>query len=230
MDGTVIALGGGGFSMSGSGKSVIDDYVLGVHRQEFSAGMSGAGDNPTFIDRFEQAFEGRVSTSVLSLFDRAPWGYSNPSMLLEQDLVYIGVGSTANLLAVWRLHGLLDILRQAAAEATILAGISAGANCWFEASSTDSFGTLAPLDDGLAFLPGSMCPHYLGEPGRRAAYLRWVGEGRLPEGYAVDDFTALRFDGGQLTEAVTERTEHPAYRVHHSGYSAVERSVSVRML
>lgn len=77
---------------------------------------------------------------------------------------------TANLLAVWRIHGLPDVLEKAAAGGTVLAGISAGMNCWFESSSTDSFGPLAPLHDGLGFLSGSACPHYLVDHGELRAF------------------------------------------------------------
>jgi hypothetical protein len=42
-------------------------------------------------------------------------------------------------------------------------------NCWFTESVTDSFelSRLAPLHDGLGFVPGSCCPHYDGEDQRR---------------------------------------------------------------
>lgn len=76
--------------------------------------------------------------------------------VLAQDVVYIGGGNTANLLAVWRVHGLDHVLRAAYDAGVVLAGISAGMNCWFDASVTDSFGTdLSGLDDGLGLLPGS---------------------------------------------------------------------------
>ena len=80
--------------------------------------------------------------------------------LLQQDLIFVGGGNTANLLAVWRVHGLDGILREAWESGVVLAGGSAGANCWFEASTTDSFGPLAALPDGLGLLAGSFCPHY----------------------------------------------------------------------
>ncbi len=60
-------------------------------------------------------------------------------------------GSTANLLAVRRVHHLDAILREAWNAGVVLCGISAGANCWFTASTTDSFGpVLQALPDGAA--------------------------------------------------------------------------------
>jgi peptidase E len=168
---------------------------------------------------------------VISLFCHEPWGYTDPSMLLEQDVVYVGGGSTANLLAVWRLHGLPEILAEAAGRGTILAGVSAGMNCWFAGSSTDSFGPLAPLDDGLGFIGATSCPHYLGEPDRRDRYVGWVADGSMGEGYAVDDYAALLFRDGELVEAVAERPGGTAFRVERRGdQRAVEVELPVRLL
>ena len=96
----------------------------------------------------------------------------------EQDVVYVSGGNTANALALWRLHGIDRALRDAWDRGAVLGGVSAGANCWFEACVTDSFGLdLAPLEDGLALLPGSFCPHYDGEELRRPVYRKLVDGG-----------------------------------------------------
>ena len=103
-------------------------------------------------------------------------------------------------------------------------------NCWFEGSSTDSFGPLAPLADGLGFVRASACPHYLGEPGRREKYLGWVADGVLGDGYAVDEFAAIVLRDGELVEAVAERPDHPVFRVERTGNAAAEVHVPVRQL
>lgn len=233
MKGTIVALGGGGFSMSDDGSSAIDDHILeltGVARPRVCFVPTASGDADGYSQRFEAAFAGRARTSVLSLFCHDPWGYRDPDMLLDQDVVYVGGGSTANLLAVWRLHSLPEVLERAAANGTVLAGISAGMNCWFEGSSTDSYGPLAPLADGLGFIPGSACPHYLGEPGRRAAYHRWVAQGVLGDGYGVDEYAAIVWRDGALVEAVAERPERSVVRVERTADGAVERALPVRLL
>lgn len=118
---------------------------------------TASGDDASDAEKFHSAFRGRADTTVLALFNSEPEGAIPVDQLdrvLEHDVVYVGGGSTANLLAVWRLHGIDTVLEKAAARGTVLAGISAGMNCWFEGSSTDSFGPLAPLTDGLGFLPG----------------------------------------------------------------------------
>jgi len=232
MIGTVLVLGGGGFSVLDEA-SAIDDYLLqltGKDDPKVCFVPTASGDADPYIERFLNAFQDRAQTSVLSLFCHDPWGYADPTMLLTQDIVYVGGGSTANLLAVWRLHGLPDILQTAAANGTVLAGISAGMNCWFDASSTDSYGPLAPLPDGLGLLPGSACPHYLEEPDRRDQYLGWVASGALPSGYAVDQHTALLFRDGRFVEAVSELGDHPAYRVERGSNGAKETELPVRLL
>ena len=110
---------------------------------------------PVSVMRFLSVFPtDRFELTFLDLFardDRDVRAY-----LLAQDLIFVGGGSTANLLAIWRVHGLDAILREAWTSGVVLAGGSAGANCWFEASTTDSFGPLAPLNDGLGLLPGQL--------------------------------------------------------------------------
>lgn len=236
--GTIVALGGGGFSFTGE-LTPIDEHILDLARRRRLAPTAptvpatktidpddrprvcfvptASGDSRDYIERFERAFADVARTSVCSLFTHdGPTWFCDPQLLLEQDVIYVGGGSTANLLALWRLHGLPEILRDAAAQGTVLAGISAGANCWFEASSTDSFGPLAPLDDGLGFLPGSLCPHLFGEPGRYENFRQWITDGTLPAGYGVDDDVALVSTDGAAPHAVSERPGRRAVRIERA--------------
>ena len=235
--GTLVTLGGGGFSMpevaDGPG---IDDHVLrltGVDKPRVCFVPTASGDSTLYADRFRAAFAGRATTSVLTLFGASADDEIGPDRLdavLEQDVVYVGGGSTANLLALWRLHGLPEVLAEAALRGTVLAGISAGMNCWFEASSTDSFGPFAPLRDGLGFLRGSACPHFHGEPGRRESYLRWVASGELPDGWAADDGVALVWRDGELVDVVSERDGAGAWHVRRTPDGVTETPLAVRRL
>jgi peptidase E len=134
------------------------------------------------------------------------------------------------MLAVWRVHGVDRILRQAWGRGVVLCGLSAGALCWFEGGVTDSFGPLAALDDGLGFLNGTMCPHYDGEARRRPTYQALVRRGRVAAGYAADDGAALHFIGTRLAEVVTSRPRAGAYRVERAGGRAVEKPLATRYL
>jgi peptidase E len=205
-------MGGGGFS---GGQTGLDGYVLDLTRADRPRACfvpTASGDSAIYIENFLAAYSERADASVLRLFAREIDDLR--AHLLSQHLIYVGGGNTANMLAVWRLHGVDEIMREAWSAGVILCGLSAGANCWFEASSTDSFGVnLAPLRDGLGLLPGSFCPHYDSEPLRRPSYRAAVAGGDLPPGFAADDGVALRFAGRELAEAVSERPGAVAYRV-----------------
>jgi dipeptidase E len=159
------------------------------------------------------------------------------SYVSECDVIYVGGGNTRLLLLIWNELGLPDLLRLAVREGTILTGISAGANCWFEGSVTDSMGSVQDYWDGrlaalcgVGFLSGSFCPHYDGEAQRRAEFHRLVKEGALSNGWAADDGCALHFVDRALDKVVTSRPAARAYRVEmHSG-EVVETPHEARLL
>jgi len=215
----IAAMGGGGFSMEPRNPR-LDRWLLsltGKRRPRVLFVPTASGDWAGYIARFHRAFAKHgCEPSHLQLFGRTVRNLRD--FVLRQHIVYVGGGSTANMLAVWRVHGLDAILREAWENGTLLCGVSAGANCWFESSLTDSFGRpLRPLRDGLALLPGSFCPHYDGERDRRAAYRRLVGGGELPAGWAAEDGVAALFDGARFAEAVASRPGRRAYRVTAAG-------------
>ena len=210
----IVALGGGGFSMEPDNPA-LDDYILSLartSRPKVCFVPTASGDSETYCLRFYAAFARRnCAATHLPLFERA--SQEVRPFVLDQDVIYVGGGNTANLLAVWRVHGLDAILREAWTRGVVLCGISAGSICWFEAGVTDSFGpTLQPLRNGLGFLPGSNCPHYDGEPQRRPTYRLLIADG-LPPGYAADDGCALHFIGTNLHRVIASRTGASAYRV-----------------
>ena len=203
---------------------LLDDYVLsltGVERPAVCFLATASGDADSYIVAFHAAFPPRrARASHLPLFARD--GSDLRDHLLAQDVIYVGGGNTLNMLAIWRAHGVDAILREAWAAGIVLAGLSAGALCWFEGGVTDSYGAVDALPDGLGLLPGSMCPHFDSEPGRRPVYVRLVAEGALPAGVAADDNCALRFRGTELAEAVASRDGAGAYRVDASGEAPLD--------
>lgn len=229
--GTIVTLGGGGFSMSSDEASLIDDHLLemtGKPRPRVCFLGTASGDSIDYRDRFTHAFSDRAETMTLPLFGNP--AYLDPGVLLEQDLIYVGGGSTANLLALWRLHGLDRNLAEASRRGTVLAGISAGMNCWFEASSTDSFGDVAPLRDGLGWLHGGACPHYLGEPGRRELLHQWVATGDMPDTWAADDNVAIIWNNQAIIDIITEVPGKYAAHVHRIDDHAEETIHPARYL
>jgi peptidase E len=234
-DSTIVAMGGGGFGDNGL-ETPLDEHILSLARSVRGHARprvcylpTANGDSVINIARFYTAFARRTEASHLSLFQRTVIDLDG--FLLDQDAIYVGGGNTANMLAVWRVHGLDGILRRAWDHGIVLAGRSAGSICWFEGGTTDSFSGLDPLRDGLGFLPGSHSPHYDGEPERRPTYQRLVASGELPPGYAVDDGAALVFRGTELVEVVAERAEARAYRVERGpDGTAIETPIEARFL
>ncbi len=152
-------------------------------------------------------------------------------LLLEQDVVWVGGGSTANLLAVWRVHGLDAFLAEAWAAGVVLGGVSAGSICWHVGGTTDSFGPdLRPLTNGLALVPYANGVHYDAEVQRRPVFQRLIADGALPDGYATDNGVGLVYEGAAFVEAVTEVTGKRAYFVHREMDGAVEEPITPRPL
>ncbi|MGQ4807558.1 hypothetical protein NKDENANG_00912 [Candidatus Entotheonellaceae bacterium PAL068K] len=192
----------------------LDNYVLAQAHASVPAVAfvpTASGDADSYIVQFYTAFSGLpCRPSHLTLFRRTP---NLRAYLLAQDVIYVGGGNTKSMLAVWREWGLPELLRQAWATGIVLAGISAGAICWFEQGVTDSFAGRLRRLDGLGFLPGSCCPHYNGEIERRPTYHRLLHDGDMAPGFAIDDGAAIHFLNDQVHRVVASRKDARAYRV-----------------
>ncbi len=222
----IIALGGGGFSMEPD-NPLLDLYILrqcAKERPRICFVGTASGDSQNYIDRFYAAFTRRPCVpAYLSLFD--PPTADLRSFVFEQDIIYVGGGNTKSLLALWREWGLDRIFREAWERGIVLAGISAGSICWFEAGLTDSIPGPLTVLPCLGFLSGSNCPHYDGEAERRPSYQQAVASGAIMPGYAADDGVALHFIGGQLARCVSSRPQARAYRLERAGDEAVETPI-----
>ena len=175
---------------------------------------TAGGDQQWFNALFSEAGQAAgMTVTHLNLFPM-PSVADPAELLLTQDVVWVGGGSVANLLAVWRLHGLDQALHAAWQAGVVLAGVSAGSLCWHVGGTTDSFGPdLRPVTNGLAFLPFSAGVHYDSEPQRRPLFQELIGSGVLPGGYATDDGVGVVYHGTDFAEAVSEHRGKGAYRV-----------------
>jgi peptidase E len=192
---------------------------------------TASGDDPRFqMDMSEAGREAGFNLTHLSLF-------SMPNMedieghLMAQDVVWVNGGSVANLLAVWRVHGLDEILRRVWLAGVVLAGVSAGSICWFEGGTTDSFGPeLRAVRNGLGFLPYANAVHYDSEPGRRPLVHQLVADGTLGTTHCTDDGVGMLYRGTQFVEAVSEQEGNGAYIVTRSGDDVMEERLDTRLL
>jgi peptidase E len=219
----IVGLGGGGRSDEETRRLLA--HVVGLAGKpapRVCVVPTAMGDDADSVLRLYGLLPQSARVSHLPFF---PWPPDElRSFALDQDVIFVGGGNTANALAIWRVHGFDEILREAWGAGIVLTGWSAGMICWFEAGVTDSFGPqLEGMRDGLGFLAGSACPHYDGEELRRPVYTRLVAEG-FPNGIAADDGVGVHFLGTELAEVVSVRDGATAYRVEAGGESPLEAS------
>jgi peptidase E len=209
----IIAIGGGGF-LSDPGNPALEKYMLdqsGRERPKVLMIATARGDDAAYVEKFHAAFGALgAKTQDLPFFHRTP---DLRSVLLSQDVIYVGGGNTKSMLAVWRDWGLPEILKEASESGIVLGGQSAGAICWFEQGVTDSWAERLLALDCLGFLPGSCCPHYDGEVERRPAYHALIQQGQIRPGYAIEDRVAAHFRNGRLERIVSKKPGSTAYYV-----------------
>ena len=208
-------------------RRLLEDYVFGLTGKERPRVLfvpTAVADAPDLTLWGYSALGDRARVSHVSFF---PWPPDDlRKAALEQDVIFVSGGNTANALAIWRVHGVDVALREAWERGAVLGGWSAGANCWFEDSVTDSYGPrLRELGGGLGFLAGSFCPHFDGEPERRPTYTRLVRDGVLPPGYAADDDAAFHFEDTELREVVSQREGARGHRIGVDGEQPVDARV-----
>ena len=172
---------------------------------------------------FYERFARRSEASTLLTFPYPPADLRE--LVLAQDAICVSGGNTANMLAIWRVHGI---------DSADARGVGAG-NDPLGRERRDDLLVRARRDgfvraaargmDCLGFLPGSACPHYDGEERRRPRYRELV-DGGSQRGLAADDGVALHYVGTELQEVVSCRPGATAYRVTRDG----EEALDVRML
>jgi dipeptidase E len=95
--------------------ALLDDFILGLsgkRRPRICFLATASGDAEVYIQRFYKAMSlQRCEASHLGLFSRT---HLDPAeFLLRQDVIYVGGGNTANMLAIWHIHGVDRALKKA---------------------------------------------------------------------------------------------------------------------
>jgi dipeptidase E len=230
--GRILALGGHDFDRR-VGNDAICDLIVELAdspRPRICLLPTASGDPEDQIARFRRAFAERDCVpQVISLFRLGENPIDLREELLGQDVIYAGGGSMVNLVAVWRAHGLDQILRECWREGILICGQSAGAMIWFQAGITSSQGEPA-VAAGLGLLPGSACVHYLTEPVRRRRFLRAIGSGELASGLGLEDQTGALFEDTQLVETISARDGAEVWEATLDGAGVVETELHSRRL
>lgn len=223
---TIIAIGGGD-GISCEGDLSIVRYMIAmtgkVQPKICFLGQATGDREPARLFFYEAVSKFSCQPRHLNLFARTVVDIT--TFLCEQDIIFVGGGNTASMLAVWREHGVDQALNMAFENNVILSGVSAGAICWFAGGTTDSYGqVLQPFKKGLGYLNGSCFPHYNAEEQRRPAAHKLVGDRTLPNGLGIDEHAAViwRFydepraledDKDTKREVVCWRKDNTAYQV-----------------
>lgn len=221
----IIALGGGGFAEDGD--LVLERYILDQARTERpSIGFipTATGDADVGLVRFYAAcVRLACQPSHLDLFKRTcdlrEWVFS-------QDVIFVGGGNTKSMIGVWREWALDEVLREAWEGGVVLSGVSAGAICWFDQGSTDSYADRLRVLDCLGFLPGSCCPHYDTERERRPTLKRMLQAGEIVPGIALDNDAAAHFVDTELYRVVTTRADARGYELYVADGEVRESTLS----
>jgi len=226
----IIAIGGAGLFLD-PGNPPLQRYILRQTRSrnpKICFIPTATGDNSIYVAQFYSTFSKlRCRPTHLPFFERAP---NIPDLLLSQDLIYVAGGNTKSMLAIWREWQLPKLLRQAWSSGTVLAGVSAGAICWFEMGVTDSWADrLMPLPC-LGWLSNACCPHYDSEKDRRPSTHALVKRGALPETLALEDGAAAHFVGRKLLRIVSARPGAGAYRIRKQGNGVIETPLPITTL
>jgi peptidase E len=212
-------MGGGGFTMEERAEG-LDRLVLeltGKPVPKVCFLPTASGDPREQTTRFQERFGNwPCEPTILSLFHLGRDRIDPVAHLLAQDAIYVGGGSMRNMLAIWREHGIDEAMRRAWERGIVLAGLSAGAMCWFEGGVSMSGG--APeVVGGIGLLPGSLSVHMSADGERLPVYERAIATGLLPAGYGCDDYAGLVWEGTRLRECVATDPAAQVVRIEADG-------------
>lgn len=224
----------GGFRMSANyevvevGETIREALRLtGKTRPRVVLMNTATGDDPArYVRPYAALSKLGCDVTHLSLFTMP--SHDPFDVLTSADLVWVGGGSVANLLAVWRVHRVDEAMAEAWNEGVILGGVSAGSICWHRGGPTDSFGpTLRVVKNGLGLLPYGNGVHYDSEAQRRPLLQQLVADGEFDVAYATDDRVGILYEGTEPVRVITDQAFDPntgpaAYRVERAASGAVE--------
>ncbi|MBI1895904.1 MAG: Type 1 glutamine amidotransferase-like domain-containing protein [Acidobacteria bacterium] len=196
---------------------------------------TASSDSGRYCTRFAEYFGKflKCKTDVLFLIDAPPSAQDIERKIFLADIVYVGGGNTLNMMRVWRRLGVDKLLRAAYEHGIVLAGISAGAICWFDSGHSDSMSFYDPRNwkyinvKGLGLINAVHCPHYnsmtRGVPRRRAfrEMIHKIGG----TGIALENNCAMEFIDNRLYRVISSKSYSRAYRVYRSGADVVAEQI-----
>ena len=200
----IFAVGGGGFTHEqnlDNSDPILEDYLLTLSSPHPSIGYIGhaSNDDPARLSSFYARFEGVAHPSHLSVTADVT---AAKAFVADLDILYVGGGSTLNMLSHWNETGIASVLMAAGERGVILSGVSAGAICWFEQLLLRTSKNIYILASGLGLIGGSACPHYSNDQSRQIAYDTQIRAGNLLSGVAIDDGVGVHIINGIVVKVV----------------------------
>lgn len=210
----IIALGGGGFSME-QDVQLLDNYILnatGKENPKICFFANAGGDAQDYIDKFYNVYN-KLKCIPTHISLKVKPEIDLEKVILEQDVLFVGGGSTRSLMTQWKTYGLDKIMRKAYNKGIVLSGMSAGAIVWFSDGIFNPTGKKLAKLPCLGFMKGSFCPHYDERTELRYSFRELVSEGAIKDGYGVEDYCGLHFIEGKLYNVISSRRDAKAYEV-----------------
>ena len=190
-DGHIIAIGGGGFGRNPK-KPIIEDYILNLSDSQnpnITFFPTASAENSDYIVNFYTAFSSlNCNPKHVSLFKNTT---NLESIIRDSDIIYVGGGNTKSMLAVFKEWGLDKLLLKAYKDGKILAGVSAGAICWFDQGITDSWEDGLRVLDCMGILKGVCCPHYDGEVDRKPSVEKFLKSNEIDACFCIEDLSLI---------------------------------------
>jgi len=151
-------------------------------------------------------------------------------IISKMDAIVVGGGNTLNMLAIWKAQGIDVALKKAYDNGVVMGGGSAGSLCWFNGGTTDSRPKELSIVKGMSFIDKSHCPHYNSEKSRRPLYFENIRTGKLTDGYACDDRSAIHFIDGEVHTSISLNEENHSYYVYLKDGEIVEERLEVSII
>ena len=222
----IVAIGGGGFGRNPN-KPVIEDYILNLadsKKPTITFFPTASAEDSNYIVNFYTAFSKlNCKAQHISLFKKTP---ELKSIIDESDVIYVGGGNTKSMLAVFREWNLDKLIIDAYNKGKILAGVSAGAICWFEKGITDSWSNGLRVLDCMSILDGVCCPHYDGEANRRPSVEKFLKSKEIDSCLCIEDGAALHYENESIKTAVSFYNDKNAYLVQCKENQLVENPIN----
>ena len=207
----IIAIGGGELRERTTLK--IDEYIAALANARAGENRANALFIPTashdympYYNTFHKVYTGifNIKTDVaLTVFKEVDMEKMR-AKFQKADVIYVGGGDTVFMIEHWKKTGLLSLIEDAYRRGVIIAGLSAGAICWFSDIYTDSQAALGEGDkyamfQGLSWINGKISPHY----GSRMLDFDKIVCYNFHCAYGIEDDAALVIENGEIVGSVS---------------------------